>query len=307
MSSRRLRESSRCRRSKCPCIPSSSGRRSPARAWTLDEGLVELLPTSDGDAEDPVSGTVFKIERSFRRQGRVRPHVLGRRAHTGPTALRPRPRRKGDGDERLRRREHGPAAGGVRRRDLEAVGPRRGSDRRHDRRDGGRGVPHEFPPPTLESVVAPLDADDRQRLRVALGQLAEQDPLIDVRQDDTRRELSVSLYGEVQKEVIQATLANDFGVEVTFRETVPIHVERPVDRRALQVLQRSETRSSPPSGCASILRLSARGSTSECGSILAPSRCTSTRRPRASGSTWPSTSGGRWERASSAGRSRTAS
>ena len=43
-----------------------------------------------------------------------------------------------------------------------------------------------------------------------------------------RQELSVSLYGEVQKEVIQATLANDFGLEVTFRETTPIYIERPI-------------------------------------------------------------------------------
>ena len=40
--------------------------------------------------------------------------------------------------------------------------------------------------------------------------------------------MSVSLYGEVQKEVIQATLASDFGVEVTFRETTTVYVERPV-------------------------------------------------------------------------------
>ncbi len=70
-------------------------------------------------------------------------------------------------------------------------------------------------------------SDDRARLRVALAQLAEQDPLINVRQDDTRREISVSLYGEVQKEVIQATLANEFGLDVTFRETTPIYIERP--------------------------------------------------------------------------------
>jgi len=37
----------------------------------------------------------------------------------------------------------------------------------------------------------------------------------------------VSLYGEVQKEVIQATLANDFGLDVAFRETTPIYIERP--------------------------------------------------------------------------------
>ena len=101
----------------------------------------------------------------------------------------------------------------------------------------GRELHREFRPPTLESVVAPLDPDDGQRLRVALAQLAEQDPLIDVRQDDSRRELSVSLYGEVQKEVIEATLADDFGIAVAFRETTPIYVERPTGTgEAIEVL-----------------------------------------------------------------------
>jgi ribosomal protection tetracycline resistance protein len=89
-------------------------------------------------------------------------------------------------------------------------------------------VYREFPPPTLESAVLPVNADDGQALRVALAQLAEQDPLIDVRQDDRRHELTVSLYGEVQKEVIEATLADDYGIDVAFRETTPIYVERPV-------------------------------------------------------------------------------
>jgi len=43
------------------------------------------------------------------------------------------------------------------------------------------------------------------------------DSLINLRQDDGRQELFASLYVEVQKEVIQATLANEFGVDVTFR------------------------------------------------------------------------------------------
>jgi ribosomal protection tetracycline resistance protein len=86
---------------------------------------------------------------------------------------------------------------------------------------------HQFPPPTLESVAVPRNPDDRWALSVALGHLAEQDPLIDVRQDDADGEIAVSLYGEVQKEVIQATLAADFGLDVTFRETTTICVERP--------------------------------------------------------------------------------
>ena len=85
---------------------------------------------------------------------------------------------------------------------------------------------HQFAPPTLETVVVPRDPRDRGALRAALAQLAEQDPLINVRQDDVRQEISVSLFGEVQKEVIGATLAADFGLAVSFRETTTVCVER---------------------------------------------------------------------------------
>jgi ribosomal protection tetracycline resistance protein len=98
-------------------------------------------------------------------------------------------------------------------------------------------VEHHFAPPTLEAVLAPTDPAHGQRLRVALAQLAEQDPLIDVRQDDTRGEISVSLYGEVQREVIEATLAEEYGLEVEFRETTTICVERPTRRgEAVEIL-----------------------------------------------------------------------
>jgi ribosomal protection tetracycline resistance protein len=82
----------------------------------------------------------------------------------------------------------------------------------------------QFAPPALEAVITACHRGGRAALRAALGQLAEQDPLINVRQSGG--ELSVSLYGEVQKEVIAATLASDFGVEVTFRETMVIYIER---------------------------------------------------------------------------------
>ena len=111
------------------------------------------------------------------------------------------------------------------------------------------GTHRQFAPPTLESVVVAGSSDGRARLRVALGQLAEQDPLINVRQDDTLNEISVSLYGEVQKEVIQATLANDFGIDVTFRETTTIYIERPVGTgAAVELLQDDENPSSATVG-----------------------------------------------------------
>jgi ribosomal protection tetracycline resistance protein len=63
-------------------------------------------------------------------------------------------------------------------------------------------------------------------LRAALALLAEQDPLINLRQNDLRQEIYLSLYGEVQKEVVQETLRADFGIEVEFRDTTPICIER---------------------------------------------------------------------------------
>ena len=87
-------------------------------------------------------------------------------------------------------------------------------------------VTRQFPRPALESVVDPVDPAQRGRLFAALQELAEADPLINLRLDDDRHEIAVSLYGEVQKEVIAALLAEQFGVAVTFRPTVTVHIER---------------------------------------------------------------------------------
>ena len=92
---------------------------------------------------------------------------------------------------------------------------------------GATAVRPQFPPPTLESVVVAGNPDDRARLRAALTQLAEQDPLINVQQNEVLNEDSVSLYGEVQKEVIESTLETDFGLKVDFQDPSPIHIERP--------------------------------------------------------------------------------
>ncbi|MFC7760305.1 hypothetical protein ACFQY4_21455 [Catellatospora bangladeshensis] len=79
-------------------------------------------------------------------------------------------------------------------------------------------------------MVVPGRAADRGALHAALTQLAEQDPLIGLRQtgDPGSPEISVSLYGEVQKEVIQTTLAEEYGIGVSFQETTTIYIERPV-------------------------------------------------------------------------------
>ncbi|MEV0614013.1 translation factor GTPase family protein [Nonomuraea sp. NPDC050404] len=213
----------------------------------LIAGIVELLPAAMNDREGPVSGTVFKVER-----GPAGEKVAYARMFGG--TLRARDRlsfgggREGkitaisvfDGGTAVRRQEV-PAGriarlwglADVRIGDAIRLAGHPGDPIRPAGQSGdpiGSQTRHgvgEFAPPTLETVVVPGRPGDRGTLHLALAQLAEQDPLINLRQDDLRQEISVSLYGEVQKEVIQATLATDYGLDVTFRETTTICVERP--------------------------------------------------------------------------------
>jgi ribosomal protection tetracycline resistance protein len=91
----------------------------------------------------------------------------------------------------------------------------------------GQHVTTRFPRPALEAVVFARKPEQEGSLRAALAQLAEQDPLIDVRQDEHRHEIAVSLYGEIQKEVIQQTLERDYGIAVGFSDTRTVCIERP--------------------------------------------------------------------------------
>jgi ribosomal protection tetracycline resistance protein len=194
----------------------------------LTAAIAELLPATAGDPDGLVAGSVFKIER-----GAAGEKIAYARMFSGTVRTRDRVRFGADGEGKVTAIsvfERGPAeqraavsAGEIGK--LWGLAEIRIGDRIGE--TGANATQHQFAPPTLETVVVPSLPDDMGRLRVALGQLAEQDPLIDVRQDERRRELSVSLYGEVQKEVIQATLASDFGLDVTFSETTTICVERP--------------------------------------------------------------------------------
>ena len=85
-----------------------------------------------------------------------------------------------------------------------------------------------FAAPTLESVVRPTVPGQITPLRAALEELAEQDPLISLRQRNDEGEISIRFYGEVQKEVVQETLARDYGIGVAFGPSRTICIERPV-------------------------------------------------------------------------------
>ncbi|MBB5121324.1 GTP-binding protein [Streptomyces eurocidicus] len=86
--------------------------------------------------------------------------------------------------------------------------------------------PAHFAPPSLESVVRPVRPADAARLHAALAGLADQDPLIGTRALPGGG-TSVLLYGEVQKEVLAATLDEEFGLGAAFEPSTTILRERP--------------------------------------------------------------------------------
>jgi len=197
----------------------------------LSAGITELLPAAEQDTGAALSGTVFKVERgpagekiAYLRMFAGTLHTRGRIGGDKVTAIAV------FADGGVQRRASVPAGRiakvwgltGVRIGD--PVGQARA------------GEAAQFAPPSLETVVVPARPGERGALHAALAELAEQDPLINLRQDDVRQEVSVSLYGEVQKEVIEATLAGEYALAVTFRQTTTICIERPIGSGEAQEL-----------------------------------------------------------------------
>jgi ribosomal protection tetracycline resistance protein len=199
----------------------------------LLQGIRDLLPRAPEAADDPASGVVFKIQRDISGEKLVYLRLLagslrirqqiGLRAATGDANHEARI----TGIDRFDRGACLPAPmampgdivrlHGLREARIgDAIGP-----------GGHRGQPTTFAPPALESVVTPLLPHQVTALYAALQQLAEQDPLIEVHRDQRHAEISVRLFGEVQKEVIAAMLESDYGIEVDFAESQAICVEHP--------------------------------------------------------------------------------
>ena len=180
------------------------------------DALMAALPSlgRERDPRAPLAGTVFKIDR-----GRAGEKIAYMSVRAG--TVRTRDRLPFGKVTAIRVFERG---ADVKAKQAEAgqIAKLWGlADARIGDTIGEEPAEHHFAPPTLETVVVPANGTDRGALHVALTQLAEQDPLINL------RDSTLSLYGEVQKEVIQATLADDFGVEVSFRGTTAIHISKP--------------------------------------------------------------------------------
>ncbi len=193
----------------------------------LMRGIHTLLPDADGKPNASPSGRVFKIER-----GTGRAKVAYVRMVDG--SARPRQRLdlpagrvgKVSGIEVFETgrwiRADRVAAGQIGR--LYGLAEVRVGDTFG--RPGGVEEEHLFAPPTLEASVTPVRTDQGPALRAVLAELADQDPLIDVRTGHDGLP-TVSLYGRVQQEVLGSTLAEEYGIEVVFADAGVLHVERP--------------------------------------------------------------------------------
>jgi ribosomal protection tetracycline resistance protein len=207
----------------------------------LSAAITEFLPcsagsASAGSAEAALDGTVFKIERGpagekiayiriFHGMLRVRDRVRFGDGREAGNEAKVTTVTTTSGDEGVARAGQIARARGL--HDIrigDTVTGRTGDS-------GGKSSGHAdpagfFAPPTLETAVVPADGTDATALHSALARLAEQDPLIGLRRADSQ--IFISLYGEVQKEVIEATLADDLGLKVAFEETTTICIEQPV-------------------------------------------------------------------------------
>ena len=165
-------------------------------------GVEEWLPPAAEASDAPSTGTVFKIARrpparrsSTRASSRAAwrcgsawrcavatPSARSSRSRSGsPASIASPPARPRTADAA----SAGEIVGlhGLR---AARIGDRIGAEARPSRASS----PRAFPAPALESIVQPLDPGQITRLRAALEQLAEQDPLISLRQRNDEGEIS---------------------------------------------------------------------------------------------------------------------
>lgn len=86
---------------------------------------------------------------------------------------------------------------------------------------------HHFALPHLETRIEATRREQDHQLYQALLELAEEDPLISVLKDEVHQAIYLRIFGEVQKEVLETTLKEQYGLDVRFSETGIICIEKP--------------------------------------------------------------------------------
>jgi elongation factor G len=89
-----------------------------------------------------------------------------------------------------------------------------------------------FPEPVISQAVEPKTKADQEKMGIALGRLAQEDPSFRVRSDEESGQTIISGMGELHLEIIVDRMKREFGVEATvgkpqvaYRETIRATVE----------------------------------------------------------------------------------
>jgi ribosomal protection tetracycline resistance protein len=196
--------------------------------------VLKRYVVADTDSHTPLSATIFKIERGSRGEKIAYMRVYGGELHTHKTfeLYRPSANSKITAITSkitvMQLFKEGKAinvqeasAGDI----VKAWGLNEAKIGDYIGQIPARAQAVRFAPPSLEVVIKPKNNADRPKLHRALEQMSEQDPLIQMQQNE-QGVISVKLYGEVQREVIKALLYDEYGLEVLFEETQTIYVEK---------------------------------------------------------------------------------
>ncbi|MEU4339446.1 translation factor GTPase family protein [Micromonospora lupini] len=189
----------------------------------LSHLLADLLPHGR-DRNGPLAGTVFAVDRDGH----------GRRAWmrlwSGRLRVRDRVQLAGARPETVTQIAVSEPDGVVVRPSVSAgqIAAVRGVSARIGQHVGDppRRHVYRFPPPTRQAIVEPVDPAQRLAMFAGLAELADEDPLVDLRLDEQQAEAVIRLHGEVQKEVLAALLRDRYGVRVRFSGTLTACIER---------------------------------------------------------------------------------
>ncbi|MEU8089140.1 translation factor GTPase family protein [Micromonospora sp. NPDC049101] len=189
----------------------------------LSHLLADLLPHGR-DRNGPLAGTVFAVDRDGH----------GRRAWvrlwSGRLRVRDRVQLAGARPETVTQIAVSEPDGVVVRPSVSAgqIAAVRGVSARIGQHVGDppRRHVYRFPPPTRQAIVEPVDPAQRLAMFAGLAELADEDPLVDLRLDEQQAEAVIRLHGEVQKEVLAALLKDRYGVRVRFSGTLTACIER---------------------------------------------------------------------------------
>ncbi|WP_250036369.1 elongation factor G [Paractinoplanes maris] len=185
--------------------------------------LADLLPRSD-DRDGPPTGTVFAVDRD----GHGRRAWL--RLWSGQLRVRDKVQLAGGRPQTITEIAVSEPGGVLVRPSASAgqIAAIRGVPARIGQHVGDppRRDLYRFPPPTRQALVEPVRPEQRLAMFAGLTQLADEDPLVDLRLDEQQGEAVIRLHGEVQKEVIAALLEDRYGVRVKFSGTLTACIER---------------------------------------------------------------------------------